>query len=109
MSGGGYYIKVTQALTETLEYPNAGGYLISTSGDALINKTGGGDSDTEIFIFSCGLATPPLRQKQRDDYWNAPRMKVGPQAGGQPSSIQESLRQTWGSNTYLLDREKCGC
>lgn len=52
-------------------------------------------------LFGALQRIPALRQKQRDDNWNTPRSRFGPNAGGQPTSVQDSLRSNWGSNTYL--------
>lgn len=63
-----------------------------------------------FYIEECpsGRKRIPLRQKQRDDYFNTPRNR-GPHNA--PTSRQASLRSSPGSNTYLMERalEGCGC
>lgn len=51
-----------------------------------------------FFLDHCGIK--PLRQRQRDDHFNAPRVRGA--AANTPSSLQDSIRQgTPSRNTYF--------
>jgi hypothetical protein len=56
-----------------------------------------GGSGRELWVIGPDV-TPPLRQRQRDDTFNTPRVALG--SRNAPKSLQESIRQGH-SNTYL--------
>lgn len=67
-------------------------YNLSWEGTA-----GNQSSVTDVSVYVCD-GRRPLRQKQRDDYFNAPRNK---NSHNNPTSRQDSLRSSPGGNTYL--------
>lgn len=67
--------------------------------------------DGAYAYFSVSACTPSeeikyLRQRQRNDRRNAPR--VG-RANNQPTSLQHSLRSSRSGNFYMRERVPCGC
>lgn len=83
------------------------GYL-SGDGKVLLSYTSTAGDGADSFVETLRCRSFPLRQKQRDDYFNAPR-NAGPH--NSPRSRQASLRSHPGGNTYLMERvlEGCGC
>lgn len=83
------------------------GELAHNGTDLLIDEGGVGDgATTQIQVVSCASILKPLRQKQRDDQFNAPRAWGG---HNNPTSRQHSLRASAGNNTYLKDDLLVGC
>lgn len=76
---------------------------ISDNGKIVAKRVYGGDGPSSALFLTCS-GTPPLRQRQRDDAFNAPRVNRGP-GHNHPRSLQYSQRSSWTSNTYLQEQE----
>jgi hypothetical protein len=66
--------------------------------EVVLNGTSNDAGDQTVTRIILTGSVPPLRQRQRDDSYNAPRMAWG--SRNAPRSRQESIRQGHG-NTYL--------